>query len=517
LISYKVIKYLKNKIYLEYLIIFFTGSLSGLSFGGFSVFICVPIMFFSLGVLLLLLFYSKKKNNYLYFFSTGSLFSFGQLLVGLYWISFSFDFVFSNGIYLGIISIILLTIALSLFYGFFCIIISYFHEIWQLNLYGFSIIFSIFLSLSEYLRGNILTGFPWNIIGYIWTDSDIMMQSISIIGIYGLGLLTFLAAASIALIFHNILFSFYAILPILLFALYGEIRLNMQDNDLEKFLQIRIVQPSITQDLKWDEKLRHEHLKKLISLSVKENDNPRPSLILWPESSIPFNSSFLEKKLEIINWLEEGQILIAGITRTEFQNNELKNIYNSAIITDKYFNNTYYNKIKLVPFGEFIPLNNFLNFNKITNGTLDFSHGKNSNIIVPFNMKYKIGILICYEIIFPGNVIHGERPDILVNITNDAWYGDTYGPLQHLSAARARAIEEGVPVLRSANTGISAVINEYGQYLKRLELGKEGILDINLPLKKKRTVFSILGNYLYLISLIFMLMLTRFIFINKKF
>ena len=291
----------------------------------------------------------------------------------------------------------------------------------------------------------------------------------------------------------------------------------MQDNDLEKFLQIRIVQPSITQDLKWDEKLRHEHLKKLISLSVKENDNPRPSLILWPESSIPFNSSFLEKKLEIINWLEEGQILIAGITRTEFQNNELKNIYNSAIITDKYFNNTYYNKIKLVPFGEFIPLNNFLNFNKITNGTLDFSHGKNSNIIVPFNMKYKIGILICYEIIFPGNVIHGERPDILVNITNDAWYGDTYGPLQHLSAARARAIEEGIPVLRSANTGISAVINEYGQYLKRLELGKEGILDINLPLKKKRTVFSILGNYLYLISLIFMLMLTRFIFINKKF
>ena len=120
MISYKIIKYLKNKIYLEYLIVFFIGSLSGLSFGGFSVFICVPIMFFSLGVLLLLLFYSKKKNNYLYFFSTGSLFSFGQLLVGLYWISFSFDFVFSNGIYLGIISIILLTIALSLFYGFFC-------------------------------------------------------------------------------------------------------------------------------------------------------------------------------------------------------------------------------------------------------------------------------------------------------------------------------------------------------------------------------------------------------------
>jgi len=105
----------------------------------------------------------------------------------------------------------------------------------------------------------------------------------------------------------------------------------------------------------------------------------------------------------------------------------------------------------------------------------------------------------------------------LVNLTNDAWYGNTYGPLQHLAAARARAIEEGLPVVRSANTGVSAIINEYGEYLKRLELGEEGVLDINLALNQKKTLYSVYGNFLYLISLIFMLMLTRFTFISRNF
>ncbi|PPR16064.1 MAG: Apolipoprotein N-acyltransferase [Alphaproteobacteria bacterium MarineAlpha9_Bin3] len=495
--------------------IFSFGCISGLSFSGLSVFICVPLMIVSLSFLLLFLFYSKNKN-YLHFFSIGSLFSFGQLLVGLYWISFSFEYVFTNGIYFGFISILFLTFILSIFYGLSCIIILYIHNIWQLNIFGFAMIFSIFLSLSEYLRGNVFGGFPWNIIGYIWSYSDIMMQSLSIIGVYGLGLLTFLAATSIALIFHKIRYGFYAFLPIILCALYGEIRLNLQNTDYNDYLQIRIVQPSISQDLKWDQKLRNQHLEKLISLSLKDNGKNKPKIILWPESSLPYNSSFLEKNIEIINWLDYDQILIAGITRTEFNNNQLKKMYNSALITDKLFNNIYYDKIKLVPFGEYIPLKNFFNFNKITNGPIDFSSGKNSNIVKLIDTKYNIGILICYEIIFSGNVIQGERPDFLVNITNDAWYGNTYGPLQHLSAARARAIEEGMPIIRSANTGVSAVIDEYGQYLDRLELGESGILDINLPIKKKNTVFSFVGNYLYLISLIFMLMLTRFAFISKK-
>ena len=156
-------------------------------------------------------------------------------------------------------------------------------------------------------------------------------------------------------------------------------------------------------------------------------------------------------------------------------------------------------------------------FNKITTGTIDFSSGENNNIINLYENRYNIGVLICYEIIFPGKVINGKRPDFLVNLTNDGWYGNTYGPLQHLASARARAIEEGLPVIRSANTGVSAIINEYGQYLKRLELGEEGVLDINLALNQKKTFYSVYGNFLYLISLIFMLMLTKFTFISRNF
>ena len=472
-------------------------------------------MFITLSSLFFLLFKSNKKN-YFYFFLLGILFSFGQLLVSLFWIANAFEFVFAYGIYIGLISILFLAFALSVFYGICCIIIMYIYNIWQLNLLGCAFIFSIFLSLGEYLRGNILGGFPWNIIGYIWTDSLIMMQSLSLIGIYGLGLFTFLAATSFFLVLKKISYGFYVLLPIIVCALYGEIRLNIKTDDFDKLLPIRVVQPAISQDEKWDASLSRAHLEKLIRLSLKDNGELKPKIILWPESSFPYNSSVLEKNIEIINWLDDDQILIAGITRTEFDNKHLSKIFNSAFITDKFFNNNYYDKIKLVPFGEYNPFKKIFNFNKITNGTIDFSSGEHNNIINPYSMRYNIGVLICYEIIFSGQVINGNRPDFLVNLTNDAWYGNTYGPLQHLAAARARAIEEGLPVIRSANTGVSAIINEYGQYLKRLELGEEGVLDINIPLKQKKTFFSVYGNFIYLISLIFMLMLTRFAFISKN-
>ena len=496
--------------------IFFIGSLSGLSFSSASIFISFPIMFFTLSSLFFFLF-TINKESYLYYFFIGCSFSFGQLFISLYWIANAFEFVFTNGIYIGLISIIFLTIALSVFYGFSCMAIRYIYNIWRLNILGFAIIFSVFLSLGEYLRGSILGGFPWNIMGYIWTDSLVMMQSLSLIGIYGLGLFTFLSATSVILIFNKTSYAIYSLLPIILCAIYGEMRLSLKMDDVDNLLPIRVVQPAISQEEKWDKKLSHMHLKKLISLSLKDNVAIKPKVILWPESALPYNSSTLENSIEIVNWLNEDQILIAGITRTEFTNNNLSKIFNSAFITDKFFNNIYYDKIKLVPFGEYNPFKMILNFNKMTTGTIDFSSGENNNVINLYDNRYNIGVLICYEIIFPGKVINGKRPNFLVNLTNDAWYGNTYGPLQHLAAARARAIEEGLPVIRSANTGVSAIINEYGQYLKRLELGEEGVLDINLALNQKKTLYSVYGNFLYLISLIFMLMLTRFTFISRNF
>ena len=510
-----MIEYFKNNIYCSLIFIFLLGCLSAFSFSSNSVFICVPLIFIALSCLFYLLY--KNTNNLYHIFFIGSLFSFGQLFTGLHWIANAFEFIYTYGIYLGLIAVIFLTFALSIFYGISCIIIVYIKNIWRLNLFGFAIIFSIFLSLGEYLRGNIFTGFPWNIVGYVWVDSSVALQSVSLIGIYGLGLFTFLATTSLILVFKNINYAIYSLSPILILFIFGVIRLNNIDDINNKFLQVRVVQPNIEQNEKWNDNLKSTHLDKLISLSIRDNATNIPDIILWPESSLPYSSSILEKNLRMVNWLSEEQLLITGITRTKFNKKKLSKIYNSALITDKYFQNPkYYDKVKLVPFGEYNPFKSLFKFEKLTDGTLDFSSGEQANSFKLENINYNIAVLICYEIIFSSKVINGFRPDFIVNLTNDAWYGDTMGPLQHLAAARVRAIEEGLPVIRAANTGISAVIDQYGKYIERLELGKEGVIDSNIPLNNLKTIFSIYGNYMYLISLMFLLMLVRFPFISTN-
>lgn len=510
-----MIEYFKKNLCKHPIFIFSLGCLSALSFSSNSIFICVPLMFIALSSLFFFLY--QNTFNKFYIFFVGSLFSFGQLFFGLYWIANSFEYIFANGIYIGIIAVIFLTIALSTFYGLSCIIIVRIKYFLKLNLLGFALIFSIFLSLAEYLRGNLLGGFPWNIIGYIWIDSSSIMQSVSLIGIYGLGLFTFLAATSIILAFKNIKYAVYSLLPVLLLFIYGETRLTTVDNNTNKFLNIRVVQPAISQNEKWNEKLKSKHLEKLITLSVKDNISFIPNIILWPESAFPYNSTVADKNKEIFDWLGEDQILITGITRAKFNDSKLSNIYNSALITDKdFFTKKYYDKVRLVPFGEYNPFKKIFKFEKFTDGALDFTPGTDTNIFKLSNVNYNIAVLICYEVIFPSKIINGVRPDLIVNLTNDAWYGDTYGPLQHIATARVRAIEEGLPLVRVANTGISAVINKYGKYIKRLELGEEGVIDTSIPLSKSETIFSKLGNYMYIISLIFMLMLIRFPFISTN-
>jgi len=249
-------------------------------------------------------------------------------------------------------------------------------------------------------------------------------------------------------------------------------------------------------------------------MSLVNKDYFKPKYIIWPESAFQFDAKILNNKsFNFFDWLEDDQILITGATRREYKDNKLFNIFNSSYFINQ--NNDiidYYDKVKLVPFGEYIPLRNFLRLKKMTSGSLDFISGLNSNVINLDNNFIKIGMLICYEIIFSGNIINGPRPDFLINLTNDAWYRKSVGPVQHLSAARARAIEEGVTVLRIANTGISAVIGPSGKYIKKLPLGSEGIIDAKVPKKIDPTLFSKYGNLIYIILSLFMLLLSRFIF-----
>ena len=498
---------------MQALFLFCIGSLSGLAFSSNLIFL--PLMI--IGLVSLFSFIYNNNLGIIRVFLAGCAYSFGQLFIGLYWIAFAFKFTMEQGVWLGLIAVLFLAMFLSIFTGIFCALSKYLKILWNLNVFGYALLFSSFLSIGEYIRGNLFGGFPWNILGYIWSQSYILMQPVSLIGIHGLGLISFLGCIAFALFFYKIRYGFYALSPLIVFLIYSIFAVNLFSNKNNNFLSVRVVQPSIQQDEKWDKKLKSQHLEKLIKLSLVENNNFNPSVIIWPESAFPYSSSLLEQKTNIFDWLNNNQILITGATRNNFKNNKLIDIYNSAYIIDhSEKSRMFYDKIKLVPFGEYNPFKKLINFEKMTDGALGFSNGQGVNTFYLSKANYNIGLLICYEIIFSGQVVNGTRPDILINITNDAWYGDTFGPIQHLASARARAIEEGLPVVRSANTGISAVIDGNGRFIERLEIGKEGVLDIYVPITDKRTIFSIYGNKIYILILIFMLMLARFVFISKK-
>ena len=508
-----IIYYLKKKFLLQAVVLFFIGGLSGLAFSSNLIFL--PLMIIGLASL----FYFIYNNNLtiIRIFFIGCSYSFGQLFVGLYWISLAFEFTITGGIWVGLIAVLLLAMFLSVFTGISCAISKYLNDLWKLNVFGYALLLSALLSIGEYLRGNLFGGFPWNTLGYIWSQSYIFMQPVSVIGVYGLGLFSFLGSIAFILFFYKIRYGCYALLPLLLFFTYGALELTLFRDTNNSLLSVRVVQPSIKQEEKWNKTLKAQHLEKLVSLSLIKNSNFNPSIIVWPESAFPYGSSLLAQEKNSFGWLKDNQVLITGVTRTEFQNNKLTNIFNSAYIIDNSEKiRVFYDKIKLVPFGEYNPFKSMINFKKITDGDLDFSSGQGVNVFNLSKINYNIGLLICYEVIFSGQVVNGARPDILINITNDAWYGDTYGPLQHLASSRARAIEEGLPLVRSANTGVSTVIDKNGRFIERLEVGEEGVLDINVPIGSKKTIFSIYGNILYILISIFMLMLARFVFISKK-
>tara|TARA_B100000686_G_scaffold78896_1_gene85033 strand:- start:19406 stop:20635 length:1230 start_codon:yes stop_codon:yes gene_type:complete len=396
----------------------------------------------------------------------------------------------------------------------FVLVAKFLQNFWKLNLVGYAVVFSVCVAFSEYLRGNFLGGFPWNIIGYVWSDSYILLQPVGLIGIYGLGLFSILAILSIYLFKIKISFGLYSLMPLIILISLSYFIFNIKNDEEYTNIKVRLVQPNIIQEEKWDDNLKDSHFKKLVKMSSLDYDYFKPKYIIWPESAFQFDKEILKyKNFSLFNWLDDDQLLITGATRKEYKNTNLDKVFNSVYFINKSGEIVnYYDKVKLVPFGEFIPLRGLYGLEKLTKGTMDFSSGVNSNIINLNKDFIKIGVLICYEIIFPGDVINGPRPDFLINLTNDAWYRNSIGPVQHLSAARVRAIEEGITVLRIANTGISAVIAPSGKYIKKLSLENEGVIDMIVPKKIDPTLFSKYGNFIYIILSLCMLFLSRILF-----
>ncbi|MCZ6764720.1 MAG: apolipoprotein N-acyltransferase [Alphaproteobacteria bacterium] len=380
--------------------------------------------------------------------------------------------------------------------------------------------------LFEWLRGWILTGFPWNLLGTVWLGEAWMnlfpvAQAASLIGVYGLSLMTVIAAAAPALLAppifeaapargrqHLIICGGLTVLLPLALAAFGFLRLGLAPplgTAAHADIRLRIVQANIDQSLKWRDDLRLQHLRTHLDMSgwstargSSDPDRLPPTHIVWPEAAVPFLfANDTEAAAAAGQVVPPGGALITGAMRLGEAEPGQRPVYNAlhAIAPDGAILATY-DKTHLVPFGEFVPLRGLLPFDRLVPSQGDLAPGPGL-VTLTIEGLPPFAPLICYEAIFPGAVVApGDRPAWLLNVTNDAWFGRSAGPHQHFAAARLRTIEEGLPLVRAANTGISAVVDAYGRVTARLGLGRAGILDADLPLALAPTLYARTGNWL---------------------
>ncbi len=358
-------------------------------------------------------------------------------------------------------------------------------------------------TLSEWLRSFILTGFPWNLLGSVWAFSDRAIQAASIFGTCGLSLLTVLFAALPAVLIFpcprrekTIAAVVICTVPVFLFG-YGAARLARYPDDDFSETKLRIVQPSIPQRIKWQRESLQQNLQTYIEMSQTGKEENAPQMVVWGETANPFAVGLHPELLDILlKAVPTDGYLVTGTLDYAFDGEKMRPV-NAMQAFDRYGIYTAYGKSHLVPFGEYIPLRRLLpeSLKPVTNVIADFMPGNGPETfrlpqIPPF------GVAICYEIIFPAAVTdRNDRPEWLLNLTNDGWYGDSAGPRQHLVATRLRAVEEGLTVVRAANSGISALISKTGVVLSALPLNERGVLDFYLPQKLSvPTPFSRLHN-----------------------
>lgn len=455
--------------------------------------------------------------------TTAWLFGFGYFLAGLFWIGEAFLVEAEKFAVLMPLAVLLMPAGLALFWAAAAAVAT---RAWRP---GLSRVLALALALSaaEWLRGHILTGFPWNVPGYALTAPLPLMQSAAVLGIYGLTLVVFLvfpaplvlaadAARGDATARSRWLASGIAASMLLLLFGVGWARLATPPPTPDKPVRMRLVQPSVPQREKWrpenQERIFAEHLDLSLRDPAGKPDDARGiDLIVWPEAAMPFLPLRSPAALARIgDMLPPGAHLVSGALRLDEVDptvpGSTRRVYNSLMAFGeggRLVAN--YDKIHLVPFGEYLPLHEWLeaigleNLSRLRGG---FASGVRPRPLMAIPGLPKLGPLICYEAIFPGTLVQGtERPAALVNVTNDGWFGNTTGPRQHLHQARVRAVEEGLPVLRVANNGISALIDAQGRLLARLDLDAKGVIDATLPGSLPPPIYARVGDAAFLLLL----------------
>ncbi|WOI57398.1 apolipoprotein N-acyltransferase [Palleronia sp. LCG004] len=372
------------------------------------------------------------------------------------------------------------------------------HHLGRGGRWRYALAFGVALASVEMLRSYVLTGFPWSLLGYIWSESPGAQLS-SIFGPFGLTLLTTLGAGCAAMCCGWMRRGTGVILLWAGIALAGWWVMPVEQNAAPNAAVVRLVQPNAPQDEKWDPDLAQVFFERQLSFSA---EGPRPDLIVWPETAVPYLIDEGHPILMDIAGAAGGVPVVLGAQRYEGAR-----IYNTLFVVDgNGMIAERYDKHHLVPFGEYMPFGRLTRLVGLQSFAAQDGYGYSAG---PGPRLLDLGSLgrplplICYEAIFPQDVSSApSRPDWLLQITNDAWFGTFAGPQQHLAQARMRAIEQGLPMVRVANTGISAVIDAAGRVVAMLPLGQAGYLDQPLPRSLPPTTYARAGDLPVLLLLV---------------
>jgi apolipoprotein N-acyltransferase len=463
----------------------------------------------------LLMILSERSDTTRGAFWMGWLAGFAYFFIGCWWVAEAF-FVNPEQAWMAPFAASLLPAGIGLFWGAACALYRRFAPIGVVRI----LLFAALFCAAEWLRGHVLTGFPWNPAGATWRAGGGMSQFASVVGVYGLSLVTVAATAALAPLIgpgarrSRLISAGLGLLALTAVGVVGAVRLAQAELQFTDTV-VRLVQADVKQETKWSPEAYRSIVDRYVALTGQPGAKT-PDVVVWPEGALPASANDVfasADAISIAGALRPGQTLLMGLARGEADP--------SAPDGARYYNSLFaladeggpglriaavYDKHRLVPFGEYLPLGSLMTsigLRSLVHMPSDFSAGP-----VPAPIRIPgappVQVLICYESLYPGFTPGAVgRPDWIVNASNDAWFGATSGPRQHLNLASYRAIETGLPIARATPTGISAMIDPWGRIVEgqRLEPGVMGVIDARLPRPISVTFYGRMGDWPFLIGL----------------
>jgi apolipoprotein N-acyltransferase len=491
----------------RWLIAFVAGALSALAMAPFNAW---PVLFLTFPTLVWLIDGAGvgRWGGITTAAATGWWFGFGYFVAGLYWIGFAFLVDAPTFGWLLPFAVIGLPAVLAVYTALGVAVARLLWTRGALRVLALA----VSLSAAEWLRGHLVTGFPWNAFGYALTSPLVLAQSASLVGIWGLTFIAVMVFASPATLTDDRAETSRPWLPFVLGVAtlavlggFGARRLAHTPTRLVDGVHLRIMQPNLQQDIRFNYAAKQAVMNRYIELSGRALGPQAPgahdvTILIWPESAFPF---FLTREADalaqITKLLPQRAVLITGAIRLADPDNPARSgVYNSIYAIDHDGSiAAVYDKVHLVPFGEYLPFEPILEglgFRELTKQRGGFLAGDRHRLIAIPGAPIALP-LICFEVIFPGEAMPpGQRPGWIVNVTNDGWFGISSGPYQHFQQARVTAIEQGLPLARAANTGISAVVDPLGRIVSSLPLGQEGVFDAPLPRPVSAPIYARIGD-----------------------